>query len=67
MLEVQYMSTILKKAIDSIKHFPAPKASAKKNISKELLGKYRDVIPSEMTSTEFIKKLQSTMYNKVTE
>lgn len=67
MLEVQYMSTILKKAIDSIKHFPAPKASAKKNISKELLGKYRDVISSEMTSTEFIKKLRSTMYNKVTE
>jgi len=67
MLEVQYMSTILKKAIDSIKHFPAPKASTKKNISKELLGKYRDVISSEMTSTEFIKKLRSTMYNKVTE
>ena len=67
MLEAQYMSTILKKAIDSIKHFPTPKTEAKKNISKELLGKYRDVISSEMTSTEFIKKLRSTMYNKVTE
>ena len=67
MLEVQYMSTILKKAIDSIKHFPTPKTAAKKNISKELLGKYRDVIPSEMTSTEFIKKLRATMHNKVNE
>lgn len=61
------MSTILKKAIDSIKHFPTPKASVKKNISKELLGKYRDVVPSEMTSTEFIKKLRATMYSKVNE
>ncbi len=61
------MSTILKKAIDSVKHFPAPKVSAKKNISKELLGKYCDIIPAETTSTELIKKLRSTMHNKVNE
>lgn len=61
------MSTLLQKAIDSIKYFPTPKTTAKKNISKELLGKYRDVIPSEMTSTEFIKKLRATMHNKVNE
>ena len=60
------MSTILKEAIDSIKHFSTPKTVAK-NISKELLGKYHDVIPSEMTSIEFIKKLRATMHNKVNE
>lgn len=61
------MSTILKKAIDSIKHFPAPKASAKKHLSEELLGKYGDIIPAETTSTEFIKKLRTTLHNKVNE
>jgi hypothetical protein len=61
------MSTILKKAVDSIKHFPAIKASAKRNISEELLGKYCDIIPAETTSTEFIKKLRSTKHYKVNE
>ncbi len=59
------MSATLKKAMDFVKQFPSPKKSSKKNIAKELLGKYHDVIPSEMTSTEFIKKLRSTLYGKV--
>lgn len=49
------MSTTLKNAIDFAKQFPSQAKISKKNISKELLGKYHDVIPSEMTSTEFIK------------
>jgi hypothetical protein len=59
------MSTTLKNAIDFAKQFPSQEKISKKNISKELLGKYHDVIPSEMTSTEFIKNLRNTLYDKV--
>ncbi len=61
------MSTLLKKAIDSIKQLSPQKMVAKKNIPEYLLGKYRDVIPQELSSTEFIKKLRTTMYDKVKE
>lgn len=59
------MSTTLKKTIDFAKQFSSREKISKKNISKELLGKYHDVVPSEMTSTEFIKKLRNTLYDKV--
>ena len=59
------MSTTLKKAIDFVKQFPSHKKISKQNISKELLGKYHDVTPPEVTSTEFIKKLRNTLYDKV--
>ena len=59
------MSTTLKKAIDFAKQFSPLEKISRRSISKELLGKYRDVIPSEITSTEFIKELRKTLCGKV--
>lgn len=54
------MSSTLKDAINSLKTLKKPKAKGK--VSKELLGRYADIIPKGKTSTEFVRELRSLRY-----
>lgn len=52
-------------AIGSLKINPLKKTEEKTRIADELLGKYKGIIPKDKTSTEFIRRLRSTLYGKI--
>jgi hypothetical protein len=60
------LPTTLKDAINSIKVLSSI-AKPKKKTSDELLGKYKGIIPTGKTSTEFIRDLRKTLFEKVKE
>ncbi|MBF0466621.1 MAG: hypothetical protein HQK88_15815 [Nitrospirae bacterium] len=62
--EVIKMPSTLKEAIDSIKSLQGRKETGRK-ASEELLGKYKGIIPTEKTSSEFIKELRYSSFDKV--
>lgn len=64
--EVIDMSTTLQEAVELIKDFKRP-IKTKINIARDLLGKYKGIVPSEKTSTEIIKELRESLYGKVKE
>jgi hypothetical protein len=60
------LPTTLKEAINSIKALSGI-TKLRKKPSNKLLGKYKRIIPKGRTSTEFIRDLRSTLFNKVKE
>ncbi len=60
------MPTTLRDAINSIKALSST-AKLKKKASDELLGKYEGIIPKGKTSTEFLRDLRKTLFNKIKE
>jgi hypothetical protein len=60
------LPTTLKEAINSIKAISGI-TKLRKKPSAELLGKYKGIIPKGKTSTEFIRDLRSTLFDKVKE
>ena len=60
------MPTTLKDAINSIKAVSGT-AKLKKKTSDALLGKYEGIIPKEKTSTEFLRDIRKTLFNKIKE
>lgn len=55
--------TTLKEAIKSLSAFVTP--MAKGNLSRQLLGKYKGIIPKGISSSAWIKKLRANLYGKI--
>jgi hypothetical protein len=58
------MPSTLKEAIDSLRALQRQPEMARK-VSDELLGKYKGIIPTGKTSTEFIRELRGSLFGKV--
>ncbi|MEO5357263.1 MAG: hypothetical protein H7844_08195 [Nitrospirae bacterium YQR-1] len=58
------MPSTLKEAIDSIKVLQGQQETGRKT-SEELLGKYKGIIPAGKTSSEFIRELRHSSFDKV--
>ena len=60
------MSATIKEILQAVESLNIPKThKIKTNISDELLGKYKGVLPKGKTSTELIKNLRSSLYGKI--
>ncbi len=55
--------TTLREAVKSLSAIVMPKT--KGNLSEELLGKYKGLIPKSISSTAWIKKLRANLYGKI--
>jgi hypothetical protein len=59
------MST-LKDVIESLQVLRlTPKIKKLVSIADELLGKYKEILPSGKTSTQLIQELRGTLYGKI--
>jgi hypothetical protein len=56
------MAVNLSEILESTKMFREKK---EEKISRKWLGKLEDTIPSDMTSTEYLKELRGTLYGKI--
>jgi hypothetical protein len=62
--EASKMPSTLKEAIDSLNELQRQPETGRK-VSEELLGKYKGIIPAGKISTEFIKELRYSLFDKV--
>jgi hypothetical protein len=56
------MAVNLSELLDSTEMFRKKKDG---KIGKKWLGKFKDAIPSDKTSTEYLKELRGTLYGKI--
>ncbi|MFQ6088731.1 MAG: hypothetical protein ACE5K0_07510 [Candidatus Methanofastidiosia archaeon] len=56
------MSSTLKDAIKALKFFDVDK---NKKIADKWLGKFKGVLPKDIGSAEYIKKIRGSLYEKV--
>lgn len=55
----------LQDAMESLKELKVTPSTRKKKISRELLGKFKGIIPPGKNSTQFIRELRANLYGKV--
>ena len=58
------MSSTLKDAIESLRLIKIEHPARKTKIADELLGKFKGILPSGKSSTQFIKELRGNLYGK---
>lgn len=59
------MSSTLQEAIEALELVKVKSKSRKTKIADKLLGKFKGIIPSGKSSTQFIKELRGSLYGKI--
>ena len=57
--------TTIQEAIKVIQENRISVPKRKRGISRELLGKFKGIIPESKTSSEFIREIRNSLYGKV--
>jgi hypothetical protein len=57
--------TTVQEAIKVIQENKISIPKKKKGLARELLGKFKGIIPKDKTSTEFIRQMRNSLYEKV--
>lgn len=58
------MASTLREAMESLCVIKIERPIRRNKISDELLGKFKGILPSGKSSTQFIKELRSSLYGK---